>query len=182
MLRGEPYIIFFLSLLIYQFLKLTKNNFIYSKKDIVLFGITIGFLALSRQWAFLLFPGFLIVYFYIKNNRSNYLKFMLISFLIGFSISSWFYFDLFFQYGSMTSFNAEPKSFSFSNQPKSFYTSDIDSLYNVFTKPIRPQFSNQLIPILYSDLWGDYWGYFSFTSRSLDTGRNQLFIGDYLHE
>ena len=180
MLRGEPYIIFFLSLLIYQFLKLTKNNFIYSKKDIVLFGITIGFLALSRQWAFLLFPGFLIVYFYIKNNRSNYLKFMLISFLIGFSISSWFYFDLFFQYGSMTSFNAEPKSFSFSNQPKSFYTSDIDSLYNVFTKPIRPQFSNQLIPILYSDLWGDYWGYFSFTSRSLDTGRNQLFIGDYL--
>ena len=29
-------------------------------------------------------------------------------------------------------------------------------------------------------MWGDYWGYFSFTSRSLDTGRNQLLIGDYL--
>ena len=50
----------------------------------------------------------------------------------------------------------------------------------VFTKPIRPYFKNQFLPILYSDLWGDYWGYFSFTSRSLLTGRNQASIGDYL--
>jgi len=28
-------------------------------------------------------------------------------------------------------------------------------------------------------LWGDYWGYFTFTSRYLDYGRNQLNIGDY---
>ena len=50
----------------------------------------------------------------------------------------------------------------------------------VFTKPIRPYFQNQFIPVLYSDLWGDYWGYFTFTSRALDLGRNQLMIGDYL--
>ena len=50
----------------------------------------------------------------------------------------------------------------------------------LFEKPIRPNFSNQLIPILYSDLWGDYWGYFVFTSRFTDLGRNQLLIGDYL--
>ena len=50
----------------------------------------------------------------------------------------------------------------------------------MFTKPIRPYFSNQFLPILYSDLWGDYWGYFSFTSRSLAEGRNQDIIGDYL--
>ena len=39
---------------------------------------------------------------------------------------------------------------------------------------------NQFIPILFADLWGDYWGYFTFTSRALDLGRNQLLIGDYL--
>ena len=29
-------------------------------------------------------------------------------------------------------------------------------------------------------MWGDYWGYFSFTSSNLEQGRNQLLIGDYL--
>ena len=50
----------------------------------------------------------------------------------------------------------------------------------MFSKPIRGNFVNQFLPVLYSDLWGDYWGYFSFTSRDLNSGRNQLFIGDYL--
>ena len=50
----------------------------------------------------------------------------------------------------------------------------------LFSKPIRPNLDNQFISILYSDLWGDYWGYFSFTSRFLDIGREQTLIGDYL--
>tara|TARA_B100000579_G_C22772998_1_gene825047 strand:- start:934 stop:1452 length:519 start_codon:yes stop_codon:yes gene_type:complete len=50
----------------------------------------------------------------------------------------------------------------------------------IFTKPIRPYLDNQYISILYTDLWGDYWGYFSFTSRFLDIGRNQESIGNYL--
>ena len=29
-------------------------------------------------------------------------------------------------------------------------------------------------------MWGDYWGYFTFTSNYLDQGRNQALIGDYL--
>ena len=33
---------------------------------------------------------------------------------------------------------------------------------------------------MYSDLWGDYWGYFVFTSRFLDVGRDQMIIGEYL--
>ena len=33
---------------------------------------------------------------------------------------------------------------------------------------------------MYSDTWGDYWGYFSFTSRFLEIGRNQMEIGSYL--
>ena len=50
----------------------------------------------------------------------------------------------------------------------------------LFTNPIRPYFSNQFFPILYSDTWGDYWGYFSFTSRFLEIGRDQNNIGAYL--
>ena len=43
----------------------------------------------------------------------------------------------------------------------------------LFSKPIRPNLDNQFFSIIYSDLWGDYWGYFIFTSRFLDIGRNQ---------
>ena len=50
----------------------------------------------------------------------------------------------------------------------------------MFSKPIRPNFPNEFFPIIYSDLWGDYWGYFSFTRDAVLTGRNQALIGDYL--
>ena len=182
MIRGEPYIIFFNSILIYQFLLLCKKSFKYKLKDIFIFGILIGCLALSRQWAFLLFPSYFLLIFFIKSSieRRRYIKFISFSFSIGFIISSWFYFGLFFEYGSFTAFNKEPSAFNLLNQPLSFYIPYGEEMIYLFTKPIRPYFSNTFLPILYSDLWGDYWGYFSFTSRSLDTGRNQLLIGDYL--
>jgi len=182
MIRGEPYIIFLNSILIYRFLLLCKSSFNYKLKDILIFGSLIGGLALSRQWAFLLFPAYFLLVFFIKSSdvRIKYTKFLAFSFIIGFIISSWFYFGLFFEYGSFTAFNKSPSAFSFSNQPLSFYIPYGSEVTYVFTKPIRPYFSNMFLPILYSDLWGDYWGYFSFTSRSLDTGRNQLLIGDYL--
>lgn len=182
MIRGEPYIIFFSSLLIYQFLILCKKSFKYKVKDIFIFGILIGCLALSRQWAFLLFPSYFLLILFIKSpiERIRYIRFITLSFSIGFIISSWFYFGLFFEYGSFTAFNKEPSAFNLLNQPLSFYIPYGEEMIYLFTKPIRPYFSNTFLPILYSDLWGDYWGYFSFTSRSLDTGRNQLLIGDYL--
>ena len=182
MFRGETYILFFNSILLYRFLILFKNSLEYKKIDIVITGFAIGFLALSKQWAFLLFPAFFLLIFFIdnKDRKYKYLKFLTIVFSIGFMISSWFYFNLFFDYGTFTAFNKDPVSFSFANQPLSFYLPIGPEVFMVFTKPIRPFFYNQFLPILYSDLWGDYWGYFTFTSRALDIGRNQLLIGDYL--
>jgi len=182
MIRGEPYIIFFNSIILYRFYKLCANSFQYTKKDITIFGLLIGFLALSRQWAFLLFIAYFLFIFFIKSydEKKRYIKFLIFSFSIGFFISSWFYFRLYFDYGSFTAFNKGPTPFSFSNKPLSFYFPFGQEISYVFTKPIRPYFSNQFLPILYSDLWGDYWGYFKFTSKNLDLGKNQLIVGDYL--
>ena len=99
---------------------------------------------------------------------------------IGFLFSGWFYINLLFDYGSLTAFNQTRTNFSFSNQELSFYLPFNNEAKMMFSKPIRPYFSNQFLPILYSDLWGDYWGYFSFTSRALSEGKNQELIGDYL--
>jgi len=180
-IRGETYILFFMSFLLYIFLKAEKNNFEFKIITFLGLGITIGLLALSRQWAFLLFPGFFILIFFInKYQTKKYINLIFSSFFIGFIVSSWFYFSLLFRYGSFTSFNKEPIGFSFFNQPLSFYIPDFSDLFLMFTEPIRPNFSNQFLTIIYSDFWGDYWGYFSFTSRNLEEGRNQLLIGEYL--
>ena len=181
MIRGEPYVLLFMSMVIYYYAKLLKSkNFHFSLKEVLIFGFLIGFLALSRQWAFLLFPGFFLMYFHFGEYRVKYFKFLVLIFSIGFFISSWFYFLLFFEYGSFTAFNKAPISFSFSNQDLYFYLPISQEVSYIFTKPIRPYFSNHFIPILYSDLWGDYWGYFVFTSRNLASGVNQMIIGDYL--
>ena len=181
MIRAETYILLLNSFLLYRFLLLLKKSFVYNKLDIFYFGFIIGLLALSRQWAFLLFPAYFLLYFFIKKeHRLKYFKFLTYTFLIGFLISSWFYINLFVEYGSFTKFNQEPIPFRFNNQPLSFYLPIGNEVSMVFTKPIRPYFKNQFLPILYSDLWGDYWGYFTFTSRNLEIGRNQMIIGDYL--
>ena len=181
MIRAETYILLLNSFLLYRFLLLIKKSFAYDKSDIFYFGFTIGLLALSRQWAFLLFPAYFLLYFFIKKeHKLRYFKFLTYTFFIGFLISSWFYINLYIEYGSFTKFNQEPIPFSLKNQPLSFYLPIGNEASMVFTKPIRPYFQNQFLPILYSDLWGDYWGYFTFTSRNLEIGRNQLVIGDYL--
>lgn len=181
MFRGETYIVLLNSYLLYRFATLVKNSFKWVPKDYIIFGLVIGLLALSRQWAFLLFPPYFLIYIFLRKDRKlKYLKFIISSFVLGFLVSSWWYFRLFIEFGSFTAFNMDNYGFNFSNYPFSFYFPFNTEALLVFTQPIRSNFKNQFLPILYSDLWGDYWGYFSFTSNSLDTGRNQLYIGDYL--
>ena len=180
MIRGEPYILFFLSLFLLIIVKNEKNNFQTNTKTILFTSLIIAGIALSRQWGFLLFLPIIYITFLMKSEMfSNHLKFWTLSALGGASLSSWFYLSLFNRYGSFTKFNVESPGFSFSNQSVDFYIPNIEQLNFLFSKPIRPYLNNQFITTLYADLWGDYWGYFSFTSRFLDIGRNQLAMGDY---
>jgi len=178
MLRGEVYILFFLSILINLFFRMEKKEFNFKLIDIAFFGSIIGLLALSRQWAFLLFPAFFILTFRNpKKFRKKYLYFIFGSFVTGFFLSGWFYINNFIIYGTFTPFNTEKVGLKLDNL--TFFDWNSVSTY-LFENPIRPYFKNQFFPILYSDLWGDYWGYFVFTSRFLDIGRDQLSIGEYL--
>jgi hypothetical protein len=49
-----------------------------------------------------------------------------------------------------------------SRRPLSFYTGL--GLPDVLTHPWRPNFTNDLVPTLYSDIWGDYFGYFTWAT------------------
>mgnify|MGYP004078677373 CR=1 FL=1 len=181
MIRGEPYIIFFLSLFLLLIQKAKILEFEFSYKQIIFCGIVIGGIALSRQWGFLLFPPLIILIFSKETiNKFKYIKFWTLSGLLGFIMSGWFYIRLYLNYGTFTAFNMNSNGFSLTNQPLSFYFPSLENISHLFSKPIRPYLDNQFLSILYSDLWGDYWGYFVFTSRFLDFGRGQELIGDYL--
>ena len=174
---GEPYIVFFLSVFLYYLLQANNNEFSFDLRKIFSLGLAIGGIALSRQWGFLLFPPLILIVFHkTVISKKHYMKFILNSFFIGFILSSWFYFNLFFQYGSFTAFNLKRMPFSFSNKPVEFYIPTFENIKYLFYKPIRPYLDNQFITTLYSDLWGDYWGYFTFTSLYLDIGRNQKLL------
>ncbi len=166
MIRGEPYVAFFISWSLYLFAKLFKNNFIFGRSDIYYFGIIFGLLALSRQWGFLYILSLLIFlfsmkYFYNDDIFKKLFKLLFWSLLIAFIISSWFYFGLFIQYGSFTTFNEIPQELDIKNNPISFYTTTGFEDLLLFKEPFRgSSMTKGIIPILHSDTWGDWWGYF----------------------
>lgn len=164
MIRGEPYVVFFMFLLIHKFLLLLLRKQDLSNTNSLYIGFLLAGLALSRQWGLLLYPAFAMTFFlvlkvYDFNFFKKYTKFLIKAFSTGILLSSWFYLSLLKRYGSITAFNRSPSKFSFNNQPISFYFDF--SLIDTFTTPIRGfELSNKLFPVLYSDTWGDYWGYF----------------------
>jgi hypothetical protein len=72
------------------------------------------------------------------------------------------------EYSNPLAFNRPaPHVALWSRRPRSFYTGL--GLPQSVTNPTRPQFTNELIPTLYSDIWGDYFGYFAWTTTASGT-------------
>ena len=183
--RGEPYVAFFEIVSIYFVLKLTQTPEAVTLKDGILPGICLGGLCLSRQFGLLLVPaiGCLAVLIVVRKKTLG-LKYggvLLFSFFVAFITCSWFYFHLNRTYGSFTSYAIRPRTFSFSNQPLSFYRNTGIGNLSLFRSPTRKTFNNELIPIFYSETWGDYWGYFVFRREGiLEYKSNQAAINPYL--
>ncbi len=169
--RSEPYVAFFTVLVMFLVLKLLRKGKAAGWKDGLPLGAALGLLVLSRQWGFLIFPALAILalLIFIKEKPAG-LRFgraLVVSGLVAFVIGSWFYFHLYFTYGSFTEFNNPAKGFSFANQPPTFYTSTGLKNLMLFKMPVRPYFDNTFLPIFYSDTWGDYWGYFTYINDDL---------------
>ena len=163
MVRGEPWVLFFIVLALNQMVAIFLEQQAKTWR-IVLLGIFLGLGLLSRQWAIFFVPVLLGVgsIAFIKRPAWRWLAFKSasLSLLIAFLISSWFYFHLKSEHGSFSAFNRPgAESFSLQNQPASFYF-DL-SFKELMTHPQRPDFSNRFWPVMYADTFGDYWGYFA---------------------
>jgi hypothetical protein len=171
--RGEPYVAFFaVAVLYYVILLFIRRRF--STGSALLLGGALGLCALSRQWGIFLFPavGLFGAFQWIccPGDRRGIAKALCLSLLLGSLIGGWFYVAQRCRYGSTTAFNRKPMpTFAFSNQPASFYFGlGLDKL---FTNPLYPSFANQFLPTFYSELWGDYEGYFVVWAKDLRQSR-----------
>jgi len=171
--RAEPYLLVFILLYIELLIRLTNeklNPYVFAIQS----GLVFGAIMLSRQWGILILPAVFIYAFLIvfrdRERRSSHVRGFILSGLIAFLISGWFYFSLLDKFGTVTAFNREPaEQLSLKNKPASFYIGTGNG--KLFTDPVRDSFDNQLIPILYTETWGDYWVFFLVYGRDLRSGK-----------
>jgi hypothetical protein len=164
MVRGEPWVIFFmilsLNMMVGIFIERQQVGF-----RTVILGVSIGLGLLARQWMIFIVPVLLITAVLASWQGSDWqqrwriMRPVAVSLMIGFVISSWFFFHLKQQYGSFRAFNRTPAPRSaLSNQPLSFYM-DM-ACADLFSRPRRPYLDNRFWPTMYADTFGDYRGHF----------------------
>lgn len=168
--RGEPYVAFFVVLMLWLWLSIHRQLPAVSARQGLALGGVVGLLVLSRQWGFLLLPVFglwLLWLFWARHpGARSAFRVLAIAGVVSALVGGWFYLNLLGRFGSFTAFAMDSSGFSFANQPYSFYrhTHLDDGL--LFETPVRPYFSNEFFPIFYSDTWGDYWGFFTFIKEN----------------
>jgi len=137
-----------------------------------------GLCALSRQWGIFLFPSVFLLFAFqwvrFPQWRNAITRTTCICAALAVVIGGWFYLSLYSRYGTATAFNRQSAGrFSLGNQPVEFYFGLSPGA--LFSDPVRPNFPNQFIPIFYSELWGDYWCYFTIYAR--DTRTSEFVYG-----
>ena len=152
-------------------------------RHVLILGLVMGIAILTRQWAFLLFPamGLFALMLSIRGHISWSFLFssLAVVTLIAFLVGGWYYLLLVNRFGTALAFNRAPsEELTFKNQSLEFYFGL--GLDEVFTNPIRRSFSGQIIPVIYSEVWGDYWAYFMVFGREVDT---RLFVdGPFIND
>ena len=170
--RGEPYVALLSMLAAWQAMRLFGRQ-TGTWLAAILLGLTLGLDILARQWAFFFFPALFIygaLYIWAERPRLRQILAQLaLVGLVAALVGGWFYLSLYQRFGTMTAFNRTAGDQFLGNQEAGFYTGTGNGY--LFTKPVRPLMSNQLLPILYADAWGDYWGYFLIEGVDSRTGR-----------
>ena len=143
------------------------------------FGFLVGLLPLTRQWGvFAAAPLGLVAaaYAFARLPYKAAVGRVALAVAVSGVTCGWFYLTLQYRFGSMTAFNQEPQSFDLKKHPRDAY---LDwPLAKMANDPTRPNLKYRFGPVLYSDFWGDYWGYFLlYSKRAPDDKDGRYYTG-----
>lgn len=164
--RSEPLLVALVLIALHQVIAMLAGTKRCSLGNAARLGVVLGLIGLTRQWGLFIFPGVALapLLLALKEGRRALplAGVVAASFIIAAPVGGWFYVLNQVRYGTVAAFNRQPdEHFSFANQPPEFYFGT--GAEQLFREPLRPAFPNQLLPIFYSDTWGDYWCYFTVT-------------------
>ena len=135
-------------------------------------GLLLGLATLTRDWALAETGGVLAVcgVIWIRERRPEILRFLAAATIVFAGLALPWYIRQEVDYGSPFAF-AKPggPGVWLPQLPAGFFTS-LD-VTDVFTNPYQPFYKNALVPVLYTDWWGDYTRYFHIPLVNLNTPR-----------
>src|SRR6202142_1994259 len=179
LIRGETYLPLLIVFIAYQVISifLARGNLV---SNLFLLGLAVGLSILARQWGFLVLPAIFLIAIYagIRDHSQigRSVSIMVVCILVPILVAGWYYLILFQRYGSLTAWDRPASKLSLGDFPPEFYFGTGSG--KLFTDPVRPSFSNQFPAIFYSDVWGDYSGYFLVYAKDKRSG--EYIISKYL--
>ena len=98
-------------------------------------------------------------------------------------MGGWFYIHLYLDYGTFSAFNIKKPKYPTIEETVSFFRQTGIGTTELFQQPVRPIFDRlSFFGIMYSETWGDYWGYFSYIKPGFasDSRGNRDTMASYL--
>jgi hypothetical protein len=173
--RSEPYVVFFATLtILLVFGILGATTFRWRTPSLA--GFSLGCLILSRQWGFFMYPalGLVALPIYFHDHQRGWLvaRQFLVTIAISLLVGGFFYVHLYRDYGSASAFNITRPVYPSVEDAFSLLRPTYLGGLELFREPVRPKFTGSVLPVLYSETWGDYWGYFTFIKPNSSFGIN----------
>ena len=156
----------------FYYLFSTHHQRVFNVSNALLLGLLAGLGMLTRQWFLAAFFSLFVALGLLAYRQGvpwqRILGLVTIYGSVALFVSTPFYLHLNSREGSPIAFNRPLSRTSLRSTWPEYFGLDLD---NLFSDPLRGTFGLQILPILYSDTWGDYWGYFVFYAREKQTGR-----------
>jgi hypothetical protein len=163
--RAEPLGAFLLTVAAYHFLRMLLAKDFGVRRALTL-GLIIGLAILSRQWSFLILPAFACAALLTWRSRTRpenkrFASALLASMGVAALVGGWFYVS----YPWAEARPGRLGSYLTGSTGKDYWTHVSDLSFaiadrDLFTNPVRDALADEVVPIFYSETWGDYWGYF----------------------